>query len=515
MSCNFYQIGGFQPHIQWSDYSFNYHCVCHVNLWPSRWQAGRGYNDDKKLVEEIAGRNSPLWPQQGEPIELVLGIKRIGTSHLLLSERQVRDLARAYKQPFPRRSVHASEFESLSPIYFHNREEFEQTFGRLKIKYIKGRKPWDNSQENKAFSTSEYHPERGAFEHGRLFYRILGGRGRIDSEKFNLHDLSWADSVQIYSFSISLRSPDTRPSQDRINRPIALDCGLAQAAFDLSYREASAIHYSSYNNRVLGAGSPKLPFEHGETEELDDMTLSARLRDFFSARIHECSPGGSKPIILLVHNEIVSMNMLKNCGVDTSSWKSGLRDLVHFSVPQDYRHDRRRRDEPRYRDDRYERGGYNGITERSLSPRPSASTSQLRYDSPPPRRTSFAPVYVVDIKTYYTTLMQATTASESVNAIAGPLGLDLVDIKGWCAGNDAVTMLKIWHAMVSGPSINEQRELRMKNRDPRVRAAKVAATYTGTSGNNSDFDPTTITLPMQEEINHDDSDYGESSGSDD
>lgn len=41
--------------------------------WLDRWQTGRGYNDDKKLVEEIAGRNSPLWPQDGGPIELVLG----------------------------------------------------------------------------------------------------------------------------------------------------------------------------------------------------------------------------------------------------------------------------------------------------------------------------------------------------------------------------------------------------------------------------------------------------------
>ncbi|KAG5715204.1 hypothetical protein E4T56_gene3041 [Termitomyces sp. T112] len=496
MNCSFYQIGGFQPHIQW-------------------WQAGRGWSDDKKLVEEIAGRNSPLWPHNGEPIELVLGIKRTGTSHLLLSERQVRDMIRAYRQPFPRRSIHALEFESLSPIYLHSKEEFEQIFGRLKIKHIKGRTPWDNSQENKAFSTSEYHPERGAFEHGRLFYHILGGKGRIDPGKFNLHDLSWADGVKIYSFAISLRSPDTRPSQDRINHPIALDCGLAQATLDLSYCETSAIHYIFYNHRMLGAGSPKLPFVHGETEELDDVTISARLRDFFSAHIHEGSKGGSKPIVLLVHNEVVSMNMLKNCGVDTSSWKSGLRDLLNFSALQDHRNDYRRRDGPRYRDDRNRRESSNGRTERSRSPRPSTSGSQLRYDSPPSRRTSFAPVYVVDIKPHYTALIQTTTASESVTAIAGPLGLDLVDIKGWCAGNDAVTMFKIWHAMVSGPSINEQRELRIKNRDPKLRAAMIAATNLVTPRNDSDFDPTTITLPTQEAINHDDSDYGESSNSDD
>ncbi|KAG6877750.1 hypothetical protein C0993_004253 [Termitomyces sp. T159_Od127] len=305
---------------------------------------------------------------------------------------------------------------------------------------------------------------------------------------------------------MSLRSPDTRPSQDRINHPIALDCGLAQATLDLSYREASAIHYSFYNNRMLGAGSPKL---YGKTEELDDMTISARLRDFFSVRIHE------KPIILLVHDEIVSMNMLRNSGVDTSLWKSGLRDLFNFPDLHRYRNDYKRRDGSRYSDEKHGRDAYKGRTERSRSPRPSTSDVQLRYDSPPPRRTSFAPVYVVDIKAYYMALMQATTASESVTAIAGPLGLDLVDIKGWCAGNDAVTMFKIWYSMVSGPSINEQRESRIKNRQPKVRSAMIATTNTSTPGNDSDFDPTTITLPAQEAINYDDSDYGESSDSDD
>ncbi|KAG6884830.1 hypothetical protein C0992_005732, partial [Termitomyces sp. T32_za158] len=480
-------------------------------------------------------------------------MKSTGTSHLLFSERQVGDMARAYRQLLPRRSLHASELESLSPIYFHSKEEFQQTFGRLKIKQTKGRTPWDNSQENKAFSTNDHHPERGAFEHGRyvrlpriyvilvvnffivrLLYHILEGSGRIDPRKFNVHDSSWADVVQICSFTMTLRSPDTRPSQDRIDRPIPLDCGIAQATLNLSYREASATHYSFYNNRMLGAGSPKLSFQYGKTEELDDMTISARLRDFFSTRIHESSQGRTKSIILLVHNEIVSMNMLRNCGVDTSLWKSGLKDLLSSSDLQDYRDDHRRRDGPRISDDKHRRDGYRGRTERSRSPRPSASGVQLRYDSPPPRRTSVAPVYVVDIKAYYVALMQTTTASETVTAIAGPLGLDLVDIKGWCAGNDVVyvclyavlhypenfilsnrTMFKIWHTMVSGPSINEQRELRTRNRQPKVRAAMTSTTNTNTPGDVSDFDPTTITLPTQKAIDHDDSDYGESSDSDD
>lgn len=214
-------------------------------------------------------------------ILILKGMKRTGTSHLLLSERQVGEMVRAYRKPFPHRSMRALELESLSPVYFHSKEDFQQTFGRLKIKHTKGRTPWDNSQENKAFSTSDQHRERGAFEHGRyvqsptiymptfsqlfharLFYHILGRKEKIDPQKFYVHDSSWTDLVQIFSFAMSLRSPDTRPSQDRIDHPIALDCGLAQASLDLSYHEASATHYSFYNNRMLGAGSPKLVNEN-------------------------------------------------------------------------------------------------------------------------------------------------------------------------------------------------------------------------------------------------------------
>ncbi|KAG6917462.1 hypothetical protein DXG01_002439 [Tephrocybe rancida] len=397
-------------------------------------------------------------------------------------------MASVYRFPYPTNSIRASEFESLSPICFHSEKEFQDTFARLKIKYQKGRPSWDNSQENKAFTTSDRpvdHFERGAFEHGRFV------------------------QINLWTF-------------DRISRPSVLDCGLAQATIpDLQYLAESATHYRFSNNRMLGAGCPKLPFRYGETKELEDMAISARLRDFFSKDIHEGSTPGSRPVILLVHDELVSMNVLKNCGVDTSFWKYGLKDLMSSSSAQaDHRNDYARRDDSRRHDNGYDK--YNSRRERSRSPsRASSSTSQLRYrDYPPapqPERRSFAPVYIVDLKMLYMALMQSKHASESVTAIAGPDGLDVEDIKGWCAGNDAVTMLRIWHAMVSGRSINEQRELRNNDRDPKVRAAnaRAAATTKDARGDDSDYDPTTADTIVPLPAYDDESDYGESSNSDD
>ncbi|KAG6866299.1 hypothetical protein C0991_006395 [Blastosporella zonata] len=477
---------------------------------------------------------------------------------------------RGSKRSYPRGAVSASEFESLSPISFHTKEEFKESFDRLKIKQLKkGRERSDNSQENKMYQPEDgqppkAHPERGAFEHGRIFYRILGAQ--IDPDKFNLHDVSWAQSAKIYSFAFSVRSADTRPIQDRISHPTLLDCGLAQATIpDLKYSAGSAIHFRFSNNRLLGAGSPKLPFQYGHTEELNDLAVSERLKDFFATTIFEGSAAGSRPVILLVHNETVALNALKNLGVDTTSWKSGLKAL--FDLAEDgheneiQRRDprqqytgygkRRERSPPRYSssgsyqrqnynedyhrtgpDSRrqrsssprqhyngeYRRNGHDSRRQRSCSPIPSSSGSfprnNGRLPSPPIQRKSFAPVYVVDLMANYTALVRSTHASERVALIAGPDGLGLADINGWCAGNDVVTMLQIWHAMVSGPSINVQRELRDKNRDPKARAAMAAATtqHTGTQ-DDDEFDPRTIRLQPQVAVSTNDdsdSDYGES-----
>ncbi|KAG6831002.1 hypothetical protein H0H87_006575 [Tephrocybe sp. NHM501043] len=414
----------------------------------------------------------------------------------------------SHTRPYPQRPyTRAYDFESLSPIYFYAQEDFKETLDRLKTKQAKNRTPWDNSQENKAFSSNHDQPERAAFEHGRLLYRII--KKSIDPRKYNLYDVSWAPASQIYSFAFTIRLPDTRSSEERTKSPILLDCGLAQATLpdatdgtSLRYREKSVIHISFYTNRMLSAGSPKLKFKHGETEELDDLATSARLKEFFATTIYQGSSVGSAPVILLIHNALVAMNALRNLGVDTSEWKIGLKDLFEISATQgDYRDDRRIKANSRqYRNNSYHTNDRDNRRGRSRSPARSAPSHRNLSSSSPLIRKVFAPVYVVDIKVLYEALMQSSVASESVASIAGPRGLHLDDSKG-------CTMVDIWREMISGSSINQQRELRNKNRNCNAQATAVAAP--DTPGDDSDVDPRTI-RPIALNPTDDDSDYGES-----
>ncbi|KAG6850275.1 hypothetical protein H0H93_015532 [Arthromyces matolae] len=448
---------------------------------------------------------SPLRVSVGSerPVELVFGITPIGTSHLLLTEDQVRLMLMRPPYDF----VSSSAFQSLSHIHFHTKEDFKEIWGRLKPKYVKNRPGWDNSQENKVFQTSEGDSNRGQFELGRLFYRIISEGQRFNCTKFSLHlrDLSWAESVQVYSFAFTRRSGDTRPNSVRINTPIALDCGHAKANVPhLQYQEGTAVHYSFSNNATFGAGPDKLAFDYGATEELDEMAISARLQDFFSKLDNK------GPVILLVYEEEVTMNLLKKLRVNTSSWKYGLQDLLNVSNHQDH-HGNYHRPRNDSHSEQY------GRRTRSRSPSRSSSTMSTRSRrddySLPPRQNSLAPVYVVDIKKYYMILMATETASENIAAIAGRNGLNIADIKGWCAGNDAVVMLKIWHAMVSGLSIIQQREQRRKNQRSTVNASGSGDTATP----DNDFDPTTVDLVRPPTMNYydDESDNGESTDSDD
>ncbi|KAF8063358.1 hypothetical protein FPV67DRAFT_239018 [Lyophyllum atratum] len=514
----YYQIGGFRPHVDWPEYRY----------------------DDKKLAQIIAGDASPLrtrgrGPQ--EPIELVLGIKRTGTSHLLLSGQQIQDIVRAFHEPYPRAPPALStDFESLSPIYFRNPSEFADKFGTLKIKTVKNRVSTDNSQSNKQFVSGDDGVQRGGFEHGRLLYQIL--HNPINPEMYSLDDTSWTRSFRVYSFVFTPRSDDIRVSAERRMNPTALDCGISEATIpELQLKAGSSIHLYSTNNRFMNAGSKKLIFQHGTTEELDSMVMSARLKGFFE----EQTVSNLGPMILLVHDEEMSTNMLRKCGVDVSSWDSGLKGLLGFEAPEgrqgagpsrsndprrpqqamrDRHHDyddRRTRPRTRSRSPNrsYDRHSYpsnsgpmsHGNSSRRTSPHRHAGTSGC------PRRRAYAPVYIVDIKQQFIKLMQTASSSENVTKISQYLGLS--DVDGWCAGNESVMMIDIWRSMISGPSIDEQRALNDKRRDPKLLAAKalVQSTEGGPVEYDSDQDPNEI-VQEQAPVLGGDSDYGESSDSD-
>lgn len=148
--------------------------------------------DDKRLAQTIAGQGSPL-RVGNDPLELILGesdpkitlkdeqlanqpvfnhyigIKRSGTSHLLLTESQAWDVSSRLRLPSPSGSpIPSTSFESLSPIDFWDAEELAKKLATLKPKHHKGRSQVDNSQVNKSFNEGgDQGIYRAAFEHGR------------------------------------------------------------------------------------------------------------------------------------------------------------------------------------------------------------------------------------------------------------------------------------------------------------------------------------------------------------
>ncbi|KAF8881628.1 hypothetical protein BD779DRAFT_1545823 [Infundibulicybe gibba] len=228
-STTYYQIGGFQPSVQW--YSFK----------------------------------TPTF-----------GIKRTGTSHLLLTKNQTLDFIHAHQLSPPlrgKRPIPLSDFESVSPIHFRKVEDLVKKLSTLKPKSQKSRSPTDNSQANKYFVSGEEGIPRALFEHCRIFYDIV--QGRISSlEKFGLQNPDWLPSLRIFSFTFNTFVNDTRPIADRLRNP---------------RKPGTSHHFRVLENISLG----------GTTRR---------------------------------HEEL-SLNFLRKLGFDVSGWKSGMKNLLGYPDP--------------------------------------------------------------------------------------------------------------------------------------------------------------------------------------
>ena len=65
-------------------------------------------------------------------------------------------------------------------------------------------------------------------------------------------------------------------------------------------------------------------FRHGNSDKIATNAVSTRILEFFKDHLHSTEA----PMVLLVYNEEETMNYIRNVGVDVSSWRSGLRDLL-------------------------------------------------------------------------------------------------------------------------------------------------------------------------------------------
>ncbi|TFK63949.1 hypothetical protein BDN72DRAFT_963568 [Pluteus cervinus] len=441
MPVSYYQIGGWKPSINWFAY------------------------DDKKLAQRLMSSNSPLRETstsggQG-PIRMILGIKRNGTSHLLIPERKAHDLARVNDKKIPTRPIPASNFESLSFIDLKSEDEVYDILSWLKPKSRKQGEDTDNSRANRHFSREgKQGINRGALEHGRVLYKCI--HNDIVLHELGINNKHWLESLQVFSFTLNTIAVDERSSSERLSNPTIIDIGWAEAScHDLLGKPETCDHIIIHENSKLRArGEPK-PFEYGPLQTLSKEQAQGAVREL-------AERWSNSPTILLVHHKKLTMNVLQNCGVKVQDWHSGIRDLFYPNTI-------------------YSANSRN----RSRSPtrgQGSRQYSDRRPDPPLP----VGSVYVIDVKSLFESLMETQVGSDTVPGIARELRFDVTE--GYCAGNEAMLLIDIWRGIISGPPIDQQRMARKQQPDPTPAAPSSPPEQPPLNEDDEDFDPNDISL---------------------
>ncbi|KXN91338.1 hypothetical protein AN958_01313 [Leucoagaricus sp. SymC.cos] len=426
----YYQLGGFRPDVRWFEQDWN----------------------DKRLVDLLAGESSPMQASIDRPLELVLGIKRTGSSHLLLADIK----ANIFQRRFPRTFSTLVDYTSVSPIFFDSPQALEKKLGTLKPKARKGKKDdaRDTSQANKAFLIGEQGLGRGEFERGRLLYHIL--QNTINSKVYSVADTNWTHGLRLMSFTFNVKTLDQRSYEEKQQSPEPLDYGWAEVTDVLStrvsFKPGSFQHLVCAKDRLLQPQHrTRANFEHGTTRTIPLEEIELLARQFFTT----VAERNDVPTILLVHDEGLTRNVLRGLNIDTSEWESGIGQLLWpqatatssmtsnarpSSSNLDYERRKHRARDRSQSPIRSTRAGFDGFARRS------------RKSPPSPSR--FAPVYIVDVQALYKSMMKFLS-DKHIGDIAHELGV-LENGKTWCAGNEAVYIFDAWRAMVSGAAIDEQ-----------------------------------------------------------
>ncbi|KAJ7282970.1 hypothetical protein C8J57DRAFT_1499922 [Mycena rebaudengoi] len=402
-----------------------------------------------------------------EPLELILGIHLSGTSHLLLTRDELLALLRC-KNLRDRRigdipKKYAGDFESLSPIRFQSPRELQDKLGELKPTRNRG---VDNSPLNKGYldTRGRLGVERGRFESSRVFWRIL--QNDLNKDKFGLQDTSWASSMRVFSFCCTFWNRDDRSREAKKASPLILDVGLCEAHIPSLEEEKMLMsrHILIENNKALNNEekiinatgtiepiNPKDDYEYGTSDVLSVQKAKEEVR-----RIFDEATVSASSIVLLVHNEEATRDALKYFDVDPSSWEAGLKHLLRPSTDVSTHAPNPPLYAPKQAPNDPRRLPRNPAHSRDRSASPRRDGPRGRRGSPPPRRT-YAPVYIVDVRSMFISVFKTENSSESIPAMCRRLRR-LYDPKGWCAGNECRRLVEIFRALAKGRPVDDQKE---------------------------------------------------------
>ncbi|KAF7289266.1 hypothetical protein MIND_01388200 [Mycena indigotica] len=436
----YYQVGGYK-----------------ANIHPT------SYSQKRTLLDIVYDR---LQRDDGG-VELFLGIKLSGTSHLLVSEE---DAARLRGETRCNSSLLSSDFESISPLVFRDKPSLEKKFDTLSQPANKNKKKKgidrDLSRANKVFvSSSQEGLSRGQFENARrvpfhqrclstnhpdrVLYRLATDPGAapkydLDLTGFPLNNEGRTLDIPIYCFAYNIWNSDSRSLENRTREPRFLDVAWGEAPA-LDQRETADTMKTLSHIREKSSANlqqrnlPMKAFEwadvNGPTELLNLDDIRTKIGNFFEP----LSRPSASPAILLVHNKSTALNVNSSAKmlatVPVKHLETLATDQRIILLPETVlaRHVARR-----------------------LMPTATTATADAP-PSPPPRRL-FAPLYVIDVENLYSTLSRTTaTGLGTLPDIMLKTKLyEKVDCDGWCAGNELWMLRKVFMAMAEKGGVDDQ-----------------------------------------------------------
>ncbi|KAF9221128.1 hypothetical protein BS17DRAFT_712520 [Gyrodon lividus] len=290
--------------------------------------------DDTSLINAIFSDTSKLLRPGGQdcPIELVLGILPSGASYLLMSTEQMLAFTHKHRLSTPRSPWRATDFLSLSPIYFDSRQELSAKFAAYRQRpRNKNRRDLeetqDNSQANRGYVRTD--PDvvhyRAYFENQRTLYRLL--TRDVAPSKIGLAQPSWLGNIRVVSLVFGEWTVDNRRRDDCLNDPRLVEVGWTDALFANVFEPitgSSTVHLKLKTPSKMINPDSKSP-HFSEVVEDDEAGLYLRLRTLLS---HE----SAIPVVILVHDEAMAREVLGRAGIDVESYTSGLTDLLPLSL---------------------------------------------------------------------------------------------------------------------------------------------------------------------------------------
>ncbi|KAJ7590043.1 hypothetical protein C8J56DRAFT_1139750 [Mycena floridula] len=242
-----------------------------------------GFNHDdfetRNLLSELCRNNCVLAGEDG-CIDFVFGIRKSGASCWLLTEEQVRRLPRNCGR------IHYSgrDFVSLSPAGLPG-SRLQEILDEYKPARNKKRENWDNSRNNKAFCVdfrgepdepSEAAKNRALFEQARLFQHILK-HPNADRYAFGVTRTVDFSKIRLCAFTATCWNADhSRSWETRQAYPLETVIDVGSAEGNVSR------HLVRVKNQTLSQrGLTKADFAHGETEHLKEEDFLRAFGSFF------------------------------------------------------------------------------------------------------------------------------------------------------------------------------------------------------------------------------------------